>query len=224
MSMEYSVIIPVKDGMEYIDYAIESILKQSFHPAKIIVVDDHSEDGTFDHISSNYKDICLVSAPNQGQQAALNFGLNFVDTNLISFLDADDYWVSDKQMTQIDEFRRRNDADVICSGTRNFLNSNEDKRNFTQNTKDFRESRQFSACTFKTEVLTQKFPLKQEVGHFQWQISWWANAVDNNLNFVQTGKIHLNRRIHNSNSWSGDSAIGNKQLIDFIRSHKSRNQ
>jgi glycosyltransferase involved in cell wall biosynthesis len=222
VNMTYTAVIAVKNGMDYIDVAVESILNQSLSATKIIVVDDNSEDATYDYITRKHSEIELIKSPYSGQQMAINYALDFVDTEFVAFLDVDDYWEKDKQIVQLRSFQDNSDIDVVCSGTRNFLNSKKDKLDFSQNAREFNESRQFSACTFRTEVLKKRFPLNKEVGHFQWQISWWANAVNQGLRYCQTGKVQLNRRIHSENSWNVENGIGNRQLLEFIRLHRGR--
>lgn len=224
MTMSYTAVIAVKNGIEYIDLAIESIEKQSFQPAKIIVIDDNSTDLTFTHISKNYRYIELIKSPYSGQQLALSYALGLVKSEYVAFLDADDYWDYDKQIVQSATFEENPEIDVVCSGTRNFLNSKSDKLDFSQNTKEFKESRQFSACTFRTSIFAEKFPLTKKIGHFQWQISWWANAIEKGLKYQHTGKVQLNRRVHSENSWNTDTSMGTRQLFEFLRLHKGQNK
>ena len=41
-----SVIVVVRDGERYLAAALESIFKQDYGPLDVLVVDDHSSDGT----------------------------------------------------------------------------------------------------------------------------------------------------------------------------------
>lgn len=51
---DYSVIIPVKNEATNIVLCIKSILKQSFSPHKIIIVDDHSTDDILEILENNF--------------------------------------------------------------------------------------------------------------------------------------------------------------------------
>ena len=41
-----SVIVVVKNGERYLASALDSIFKQEYQPLEVLVVDDHSSDGT----------------------------------------------------------------------------------------------------------------------------------------------------------------------------------
>ena len=87
-----SVIIPAYNSGNSLALAVDSALAQTHRPLEIIVVNDGSTDDTAD-VAKNYGDqIQYVEQLNEGQGAARNTGLAMARGNLISFLDADDYW------------------------------------------------------------------------------------------------------------------------------------
>jgi glycosyltransferase involved in cell wall biosynthesis len=47
---KYSIIIPARNGIQYLPSCIESIIMQSYVDYELIVSDDHSEDGTRDYL------------------------------------------------------------------------------------------------------------------------------------------------------------------------------
>ena len=92
-----SVIISNYNYAAYLKDAIVSVLKQSYPPHEIIVVDDGSTDHSKDIIEF-YKDkIKAIYLPqNQGQGAAFNAGFTVATGDIICFLDEDDYFLPQK--------------------------------------------------------------------------------------------------------------------------------
>ena len=83
-----SVIIPVKNGSNYLREAIDSLKKQDV-PVQIIVVDDGSTDDTAAIASGCGCEV--VSHPFcKGQVAAKNTGLAVASGEFVMFMDHDD--------------------------------------------------------------------------------------------------------------------------------------
>ena len=89
--MGISIIIPLYDKEKYIKKVIESVLKQSVQDFEVIIVDDGSTDKSASIVETiNDNRIRLVKKCNGGVSAARNYGLQFVSTDLVFYLDADD--------------------------------------------------------------------------------------------------------------------------------------
>ncbi len=90
-----SVIMPCFNAESYIEEAVDSVLKQTYKPIQLIVVDDGSTDKT-PLILQKYKNhITFVRQTNMGPGPARNSGLERVQGDFVAFLDADDYWRED---------------------------------------------------------------------------------------------------------------------------------
>src|SRR6202034_774235 len=94
-----SVIVPAYNGEKYLTGALESILAQDYRPFEIVLVDDGSTDDTAS-IARSYREVRYVYQAHKGLPAARNTGLAYCTGDLISFLDADDYWPSNKLQIQ----------------------------------------------------------------------------------------------------------------------------
>ena len=121
-----SVIIPVYNRFQTIQYCIESVLIQSYQDFEIIVVDDLSTDNTCDIVES-LKDarIRLIKLDKKGgAQVARNKGIIEARGEWIAFLDSDDLWEDKKLEIQVDELKKHNfDSNIVihcncfcCSG------------------------------------------------------------------------------------------------------------
>ncbi|MGO9485931.1 MAG: glycosyltransferase family 2 protein [Rhodomicrobium sp.] len=51
---KYSILIPTRNGLRYLPYAIESVLSQSSDEFELIVSDNHSSDGTAEYLSQQF--------------------------------------------------------------------------------------------------------------------------------------------------------------------------
>ena len=88
MGKRVSVIIPVKNGSNYLREAIESLNRQDV-PMEIIVVDDGSNDDTA-AIASSYGCVVISHPVCKGQVAAKNTGLAAAKGEYVVFMDHDD--------------------------------------------------------------------------------------------------------------------------------------
>jgi glycosyltransferase involved in cell wall biosynthesis len=103
-----SVIIPTYNSRQWIERAINSVWNQTYEPIEIIVVDDGSNDGTFELVKQNYNHVILLKQQNQGSAIARNYGAGMAKGEVLAFLDADDIWAPDKielQMKALAKYR-----------------------------------------------------------------------------------------------------------------------
>ena len=87
-----AVIIPLFNGVSYIEYALQSVFRQTLLPTEIIVVNDGSTDNSVDIIERFAKvhPIKLLHTSNRGQSEVRNVGVRESESELIAFLDQDD--------------------------------------------------------------------------------------------------------------------------------------
>lgn len=101
----YSVIIPVKNGAKFLEDSVQSVLNQSFKPSEIIVVNDHSTDGTEDLVTEISKradlKVILINSLIPGVSATRNIGIDKAAYDCIALLDADDIWLPKKMECQL---------------------------------------------------------------------------------------------------------------------------
>ncbi len=84
-----SVVIPCYNGGRFLREAIESVLRQTFRAAEIVVIDDGSTDDT-SAVARSYAQVRLIEQRNQGAPAARNTGIRSTTGDFLVFLDADD--------------------------------------------------------------------------------------------------------------------------------------
>ncbi len=88
-----AIIIPTYNRKLTVKKAIDSVLNQTYPHIKCIVVDDCSEDDTYEELSSSYQEKITIFRmdKNSGQSACRNLGAKKAETEFISFLDSDDF-------------------------------------------------------------------------------------------------------------------------------------
>lgn len=110
------VVIPTFNSADTIVRALESVLRQTLAPKKIVVVDNASSDTTchvVESFSTQYPElhINLVRLDtNLGPGAARNIGWEKCGTSLIAFLDSDDSWHPRKLELQTELVRKHPDG------------------------------------------------------------------------------------------------------------------
>ena len=89
-----SIVIPCYNVKEYLEDAVESVVRQTYSNIEIILVNDGSSDGTSelcDVYARKYKNICVIHKENGGLSSARNAGMQEARGEFIYFLDSDDY-------------------------------------------------------------------------------------------------------------------------------------
>ena len=95
---EVTVIIPSFNYRDYIEQALESVFNQTFKNYEVIVVDDGSEDGSYEFLKTQYaaqgriKLICHENHRNLGLGKSLELGLSEATGNWVAILECDDIW------------------------------------------------------------------------------------------------------------------------------------
>lgn len=98
-NIKVSIVMPVKNAEKWIRDTVQSILNQSHEQWELIMIDDHSEDNSFDIITS----LALIDPRIQffrnkeyGIISALQLGLQLSKGNYITRMDADDIMPKDR--------------------------------------------------------------------------------------------------------------------------------
>jgi cellulose synthase/poly-beta-1,6-N-acetylglucosamine synthase-like glycosyltransferase len=85
-----SIIVPAYNEEKVLARTIDTLIEADYPHKEIIIVDDGSDDGTYE-IASSYRkyDIKAVRRPNGGKFAALNTGLVYATGEIVITVDAD---------------------------------------------------------------------------------------------------------------------------------------
>jgi glycosyltransferase involved in cell wall biosynthesis len=118
-NMNVSVIIPVYKATGFVAQAVESALEQP-ETGEVILIEDGSPDNSLavcQELAEKYDKVRLLRHPNgknKGAAASRNLGMKHAKYNYISFLDADDYYLSGRFTTTNQVFEENPDCDGVC--------------------------------------------------------------------------------------------------------------
>ena len=114
-----SVVVATHDRAGVVGRAVDSALAQTVDDIEVIVVDDHSADGTRDvlaRLATRDPRLRVIEAgPGEGGSAARarNLGLDAAGAPVVAFLDDDDEWLPTKLAQQLEVFEHRPDVVLV---------------------------------------------------------------------------------------------------------------
>jgi glycosyltransferase involved in cell wall biosynthesis len=112
-----TIVIPVYNGADYLEDAINSALNQTYKNIEIIVVNDGSTDyGKTEAIANAYSDrVRYFTKRNGGVSSALNFGIDKMTGEYFSWLSHDDLYFPEKIEKQVNFIEKNYDVKVVAS-------------------------------------------------------------------------------------------------------------
>jgi glycosyltransferase involved in cell wall biosynthesis len=116
--VDIDVVMPVRNGEQFIARALESLLLQTKKPSRVVVVNDGSTDQTLKVVESfagRELNLEIVSTDPLGLSAARNRGIRKSKANFISLLDCDDFWEKDKLLNQSIFLEEHPEARIVFS-------------------------------------------------------------------------------------------------------------
>ena len=120
-NIKVSIIIPVYNGSNYVNLAIDSALRQTYKNIEIIVINDGSKDNTLKLIKSYGDKIKVIDKENGGVSTALNLGIKNMTGDYFSWLSHDDLYYPEKVEREVNYLIENN-----LVGTKTILYSNFD--------------------------------------------------------------------------------------------------
>ncbi|OGZ72552.1 MAG: hypothetical protein A2908_01625 [Candidatus Staskawiczbacteria bacterium RIFCSPLOWO2_01_FULL_38_12b] len=115
-----SVIIPTYNRKELVARAVNSVFEQTYKNIEIIVIDDASDDDTFEVIRElSKKDarmFILRNETNLGLAITLNKAIQFSHGEYIARLDDDDFWCNIKKLEKQVDFLEKNKEYALVGG------------------------------------------------------------------------------------------------------------
>ena len=230
LNNKISILLAAHNGERYIREQLQSILKQTFKPSKILVNIDQSDDRTLSFVqecANKNPEIKIINSEKIFGSAAGNFINLIIDADLsdvdyIALADQDDVWKEDKLEKAIQKLEQGFDgysSDVEAfweDGRKQVLVKNQPQQNF-----DHLFESAGPGCTF---VMNKKLALKLQQflkkGHFNqlhnyhdWLI--YAFAKSNDLRWYIDSYPGVEYRQHDTNVFGAN--VGIKAFVSRSR-------
>jgi glycosyltransferase involved in cell wall biosynthesis len=201
-----TVLMTVYNGEAYLQECVCSILNQTYGDFKFLILDNASTDKSREIIRSfNDPRIKLVALPeNIGQTAALNKGLDMIDTLLVARMDADDISMPHRFEQQV-EFMDSHPRIGVCGTFALIFGENKLNRITWPCTGDDIKVRMLFECVIShpsaviRKSLFDKYKLRynEDLGHSEdWEL--WQKA-SRYFELANIPKFLLKYRLHPQN-------------------------
>jgi len=121
-----SIVIPVYNGSDYLEEAIESALNQTYKNIEVIIVNDGSNDnGKTEGIAQSFGHrIAYFFKENGGVASALNYGCKKMTGDFFSWLSHDDVYYPNKIEKQLEYLQRTKDKDIVLYSDFEIIDAN----------------------------------------------------------------------------------------------------
>jgi glycosyltransferase involved in cell wall biosynthesis len=106
LTTDVTVVVPTRDRIDPLRRALESVRRQTYPAARVIVVDDGSHDDPGSWLQPDFPEVEFVRQEHRGVSAARNRGIELATTRWIAFLDSDDEWRPEKLERQLSALER----------------------------------------------------------------------------------------------------------------------
>ena len=126
---DLTICIPVYNGKIFLPRTLDSVILSSYNNLKILIINDGSKDGTNNVLkwySNKYDFIRIINNDNHGVSYTRNMLLDYVDTEYMAFLDADDIVSPNMYKLLMDGIKTKNaDVSICRSLVRNDFDNDE---------------------------------------------------------------------------------------------------
>lgn len=222
MTTKISVILPLHNGGQFIQQAVDSVLAQTHSPAEVLVVDDGSTDNGAREVPV-HPSVRVIHQSNAGVASARNRGIRESCGNILAFLDQDDEWAKDKLEKQLRFLDDHTELGYVLAHQLIRLAPGISKPRWLK-----AEQVDQPSVGYLPGTLMVRRETMQQVGFFNETYrsgsdsEWFFRAKDMKIPMEIMPDILLYRTIHGKNQ-SYDTATANRELLRMIRqSLKSR--
>jgi len=220
-----SIIIPLYNGIEYLDIAINSVINQTYENWEVIIgINGHEKNSDIEKQANeisklDHKNRIKVLWFNEkGAQKTLNKLVKIAKYDYISLLDADDFWFKTKleqQMKYIDKY------DVIGTGC-HYIGDKEGQINIPLG-----DLGNLSNLFWSNPLIHSSILMKKNDVNFSEKILydydlWFKLSILKNKKFFNVPKILTFHRIHSESFFNGTNSDSLSDLKKYWKKRKKR--
>lgn len=207
-----SIVIPLYNGNNYVEEAINCALNQTYKNVEIVVVNDGSTDnGAGRDVCLKYADkIVYVEKENGGCSSALNFGIKLAKGEYISWLSHDDLYDAEKiekQVVQYEKLGLDKNNTVISNSARQISATGKKLYHPKSKTKGFLSSKKaykhllykrcFNGCGLLIpKAAFEKAGLFDQSMRFVLDWNLWLKFAISGVDFYLDNEILVSNRCH----------------------------
>jgi len=221
--MIISIITPNRNGAEYIEKTLSSILDQQGCKIELIVVDGASSDNSMDVIRrfENRLAFC-ISEPDKGMYDAINKGMRLARGDILAYLNSDDFYYPGT-LEFVAKYFQDNPVVDLVYGDLNFVDSN-NRVIFKQNYPSFNKSR-FRSMHYSMIGQPGSFwrrSLWEKVGEFDTSLKM-ASDFDFYIRAGESGRIaHVQKtlaafRVHDKSMTQRQAEVSGAEVEELHR-------
>ena len=179
-----SCVVPAFNSERYIGEALDSILRQTYRPLEVIVVDDGSTDSTREIAAGCGTEVRVLSQQDQGPAATRSAGVRASRGEFVAFLDADDLWHPEKLARQMARFRARPELALCITHVRPFWSDelDEERRTYAGH------PRAGELPGYATPALLARRAVFDRIGLFDPDL-WFADATEWFMRAARSGAV-----------------------------------
>ena len=218
-----SVILPVKNGQEFISEALQSVAEQTVAPDEIIVVDGHSSDDSV-RIAEGFARVRVLQQPGTGLSNAWNHGIARSRNPLIAFIECDDRWAPDKIERQLLAFADNSSADYIIGKVRFFLQPGHSvPPGFKPELLETDQVGRIPGTLMVKKAVFDRIGTFDETLQIAADVDWFARAKDAGVTEVFLEHVLQHKRVHGANLSNG-AEQNTAELLSLLRKSIARQQ
>ena len=201
-----SVIMPVYNGEQFIETAVDNVMAQKYPSLELIIVNDGSTDGTEERIRHLSGPIRYIKQENEGPACARNRGIESSYGPLIAFLDVDDIWPANTLNVLVQAMLCNPEVEITRGRAQHMqYNAQRGAYDFVG---DSKETFPYSipSALYRRSIF-DKVGLFDASLRFGEDTDWFIRAAELNVNIKQIETVTLLVRRHGENMTSGKNLV-----------------